>query len=254
MMNGVPKKAMATRAIAQTGGLEVMRRAARVRSPREDEFDQADLVAPVRVTIEIFDQHRLERLGVDRCFGLETQTAIDKCHLEFAVARGDRLDMVVLAIVQRQAPTGAVWPKIDGTYDVVTHRIVDRCVANFQRHRVAPPSGPRRLRVARRSNEPQPTILSSDLTIVAPWRRPPKPARGAGGPPMSAAPTHSYRHERVTTQFRSPIHGVLDCAHGNGGTISLWWSMSRVTHSETIFRRSDFRFWNTEADEVTGRG
>jgi hypothetical protein len=61
---------------------------------------------------------------------------------------------------------------------------------------------------------------------------------------MSAAPTHSYRHERVTTQFRSPIYDVLDYAYGNGGTISLWWSMSRVTHSETNFRRSDFRFWH----------
>jgi hypothetical protein len=36
---------------------------------------------------------------------------------------------------------------------------------------------------------------------------------------------------------------VLDCAYNNGGTISLWVAYITVTHSETIFRHSNFRFW-----------
>jgi hypothetical protein len=46
--------------------------------------------------------------------------------------------MIVLAVVEREEPLGAVRRRVDRPLDIVTHGIVDRRRANLKSHRVAP--------------------------------------------------------------------------------------------------------------------
>jgi hypothetical protein len=96
--------------------------------------DEGDPVAPIRVAVEIRVKEGLERLRVHRLVGVQTVPAIDERQLERAVRRGDRLDMVVLAVVERQTPVGDLRRKIDGPHDVVAHGIIGHCIADLQRH------------------------------------------------------------------------------------------------------------------------